>query len=192
MYLLEWSSKNTRQLVGIFESIEHGRFFMKKVPGYNYTCVDIDGVPFEEETIEYAKLPDIELISHNGYQIPISRFSFEEDIIVLWIPLDYLDSATTDNRVSIGSIKVDAYSINNENAKNYIEERELRFKQCRELFTEHDFEVSRECFGSEDGEVIFVRKKGQEDRWYFFTHMDPLFLEMNIEQEIEKYIQSIS
>lgn len=189
MYLLEWSSKNTRQLVGMFESIEHGRTFMKKVPGYRYHCIDVDGVPFEEETIEYSKLPDIELISYNGYQIPISRFSFEEDIMVLWIPLDYLDSAITKKRVSIGSIKVDAYSINNEDVKNYIEERELRFKQCRDQFTEYDFEVSRECFGSEDGEVIFVRKKGQEDRWHFFTHMDPFFLEMNIQDEIKDFIE---
>lgn len=42
-------------------------------------------------------------------------------------------------------------------------DRKARFAKISELFEEAGFEVSQECFGSEDGEVIFIRSKRSEE-----------------------------
>lgn len=203
MYLLEWTQGEHSQFVGIFDTLESGRAFMRKVPGYRLQTVEEEEFSFEEEIIEYAKLPDIAMIEYNHYRVPLSRFSFEDDIMVLWIELDHLDaklsgeekesSANAKEEKNIyqtvcGATRIDAYSINNDEVESYVKRREQQFQKALQVLDEAGFEVSRECFGSEDGEVIFVRKRegdeGSEEKWHFLTHMDPFFVEMDIEKEL--------
>lgn len=200
MYLLEWLEGEKNHYVGIFESIESGRAFMQKVPGYRHKTMEEEGFIFEEEIIEYEELPDIAMIEYNGYRVPVSRFSFEADIMVIWVELDHLDAPICDkecsctekgdtNKIAAGATRIDAYSISNEDVEEYVTTRENQFRKCVELLEKEGFEISRECFGSEDGEVIFIRRKRAKRKqpeagWRFLTHMDPLFVESDIEKEL--------
>lgn len=252
MFLLEWLEGDKIQYIGIFDSVESGRDFMQKVPGYRYEIVEEDGFSFDEEIIEYSKLPDIIMIEHNGYQVPVSRFSFEDDIMVIWVELDHLDIKRGSNRdsssftetdpsaasdiltaskaskpvIASGATRVDAYSIGNEDVEEYVTRREEKYRTCVSLFEEKGYEATRGGFGSEDGEYILVRKKSKKTEkteksekfkssinfensensehakncvhsehsfsdWRFFTHMDPSFLEMDIEAEICEFLKEI-
>lgn len=207
MYLLEWVEGDRNQYVGIFESVESGRAFMQKVPGYRRREMEIEDFIIKEEIIEYDKLPDIAMIEHNGYRVPISRFSFEEDIRVTWVELDHLDQNPAKplekenselrnppvNKVAVGATRIDAYSINNEEVEQYVTKRESQYNKCVEFLDKEGFEVSRGCFGSEDGEIIFIRKKGShqspDQGWHFLTHMDPFFVEMDVEKELPEMLE---
>lgn len=203
MYLLEWMQGERSQFIGIFDTLESGRAFMRKVPGYRLKTVEEGNFSFEEEMIEYAKLPDIAMIEYNHYRVPLSRFSFEDDIMVVWIELDNLDAELSSEKrespadageeenirkTTIGATRIDAYSINNEEVEAYVKRREEQFRRALQILEREGFEVSRGCFGSEDGEAIFIRKRreigGGEERWHFLTHMDPSFVEEDVETEI--------
>lgn len=200
MYLLQWIQGESTQFVGIFDTIESGRDFMRRVPGYRLSVIEEENFSFEEESIEWAKLPDIAMIEYKGCKVPVSRFSFESDVTVLWTEIEHLDAerkreassggaAGAPRKTAAGATRIDAYSINNEEVEAYVRKREAQFAKISALLEEAGFEVSRECFGSEDGEVIFIRSKGSEEdqkekRWRFLTHMDPFFVEMDIESEI--------
>lgn len=210
MYLLRWTEGEKSQFVGIFDRMESGRAFMSKVPGYRRKRIEEEGLSFEEEIIEYAKLPDIAMIEYKRYKVPVSRFSFESDISVEWIELDHLDAEDQEEektafaggrkeanllQTATGATRIDAYCIDNQEVEAYVKKREAQFVRAAELLDQAGFETSRECFGSEDGEVIFIRKKGSgesENRgtWHFLTHMDPFFVEMDIEKELPELLNS--
>ena len=73
-----------------------------------------------------------------------------------------------------GATRVDAYSIPNDELKDYIEKREYNYRVVKEYLEEQGYEVERAYFGSEDGEAILYR---DTDEWHFLTHMDPGFVE---------------
>lgn len=83
--------------------------------------------------------------------------------------------------------RVDAYSINNEEVKEYITKREENFKNAKNYLEEKGYDVTRSYFGSEDGEAILYKKK-EDDDWHFLINMDPCFVE---EENIRKMIEDI-
>ena len=78
-----------------------------------------------------------------------------------------------------------AYVVNNDEAKAYVEVREVNFRKAKAFLESKGYEVDRSFFGSEDGEAILYRKKGTED-WYFLCHLDPLFVEI---EDVEEYVK---
>lgn len=227
MYLLKWMEGDRVQYVGIFRTQENGRAFMKKIPGYRLEILEEDGYRFENEIIAYEGLPDLLMVEYEGYRVPLSRFSFESDIMVVWMELDQLDahvpeeegsaerknpeafdssarknfSAVSSPVIAIGATRIDAYSINNEEVEDYVLRREKQYLLCKEILEGLGYECSRECFGSEDGEAVFYRKRMQPDAdctadctegegRHFLVHLDPLFLEMDLEKEIPEMLFS--
>lgn len=199
MYILQWLQGDRQQYVGVFDKIENGREFMKKIPGYRHeVVVEEDGFAYENEHISYAALPEIEMIAYNGFRVPVSKFSFEEDILVIWIELDHLDQCHEDRdtdagRIATGATRVDAYSINNEDVEAYVRSRESKYKQCLEVLEKLGYEAERAFYGSEDGEAILYRKKtanasSESGEWHFLTHMDPSFVEMDVEEELPRLL----
>ena len=69
---------------------------------------------------------------------------------------------------------MDAYSIPNDELKDYIEKREHNYRCVKEYLEFKGHDVERAYFGSEDGEAILYR---DADEWHFLTHMDPDFVE---------------
>ena len=89
------------------------------------------------------------------------------------------------DKVIEGATKVDAYVVNNDEVKAYVEAREANFRKAKAFLESKGYEVDRSFFGSEDGEAIVYRKRDTED-WHFLCHLDPLFVEI---EDVEEYVK---
>ncbi len=187
MFLLDLMQGERSQYVGIFESIESGREFARLLPGYKLEHIEYESGEgtYEDEILEYDKLPDYVTIEYRGKKVPISRFSFEGDVTLVWVELSNMDDGKEE--FAIGGTLVDAYSVNNDEVEGYIKKRESNFKKMKKALEERGYIVERELFGSEDGEAVFV-KKPESARWVLFTQMDPLFNEIDVENDINDMI----
>jgi len=95
--------------------------------------------------------------------------------------------SVTNDQVIKGYSKIDAYVVNNDEVKAYIEAREANFRKVKTFLESKGYEVDRSFFGSEDGEAILYRKKGAQD-WHFLCHLDPMFVEI---EDVEEYIKEV-
>ena len=181
MVILELYQNNYSKDLVVFETLEEGKEFVAKIPGY--TLENEDG--FEMEYFNPTHLPDYMEIVFNGNIVPLSRFSFnsEENVDIIWKEISNL-SLKNDNVIE-GATKVDAYVVNNDEVKAYIEAREANFRKAKAFLESKGYEVDRSFFGSEDGEAIVYRKIGNEE-WHFLCHLDPMFVEI---EDVEGYVQ---
>ena len=83
--------------------------------------------------------------------------------------------------------KIDAYVINNEEVKAYIEGRETKYDKIKDFLETNGYDVEISFFGSEDGEAILYRKKETTD-WHFLCHLDPSFLDI---EDLDGYVKNI-
>jgi hypothetical protein len=183
MYILELYQNNYSKDLVAFDSLEEGKEFVSKIPGYTVE---------KEETIEYEyfnpkNIPDYMEIIFNENIVPLSRFMFdpEENVEIIWKEISYL--SVKKDKIIEGYSKIDAYVINNEEVKDYIEERETKYNKIKDFLETNGYEVDRSFLGSEDGEAILYRKKGITD-WHFLCHLDPAFLEI---EDLEGYVKEI-
>ena len=183
MYLLELYQNNYSKDLVVFDSLEEGRAFVAQIPGY--TLVKEDS--FDVEYFNPKNLPDYMEIVFNGNIVPLSRFSFnsEENVDIIWKEISNL-SVKNDKMIE-GATKVDAYVVNNDEVKAYVEAREANFRKAKVFLENKGYEVDRSFFGSEDGEAILYRKRGTED-WHFLCHLDPLFIEI---KDVEEYVKEL-
>ena len=167
----------------LFETLEEGREFVAQIPGY--TLENEDGL-----VVEYVNpkhLPDYMEIVFNGNVVPLSRFSFEpeENVEIIWKEVSNL--SIKKDKIIEGYSKIDAYIIDNEEVKSYIEERENKYNMIKNFLESNGYEVDRSFFGSEDGEAIIYRKKGSEE-WHFLQHLDPAFLDLDI-KDLKEFVE---
>ena len=183
MVILELYQTNYSNDLVLFETLEEGKAFVAQIPGY--TLENEDG--FEVEYMNPKHLPDYMEIVFNGNIVPLSRFSFdlEENVEIIWKEISIL-SAKND-KVIEGATKIDAYVVNNDEVRDYVEAREANFRKAKAFLESKGYEVDRSYFGSEDGEAILYRKRGTED-WHFLCHLDPLFVEI---EDVEEYIKEV-
>ena len=181
MYLLELYQNNYSKDLVLFETLEEGREFVAQIPGY--TLETKDG--FEVEYFNPKNLPDYMEIVFNGNIVPLSRFSFEpeENVDIIWKEISNL--SLKNDKVIDGYSKIDAYVVNNDEVKAYIDAREANFRKAKAFLENKGYEVDRSFFGSEDGEAILYRKKDAED-WHFLCHLDSLFVEI---EDVEEYVK---
>ena len=181
MVILELYQGDYKKDLVVFDSLEEGRAFVAQIPGY--TLETEDG--FEVEFFNPKNLPDYMEIIFNGNIVPLSRFSFhpEENVDIIWKEISNL--SVKNDKVIEGATKIDAYVINNDEVKAYVEARESNFRKAKAFLESKGYEVDRSFFGSEDGEAILYRKRGTED-WHFLCHLDPLFVEV---EDVEEYVK---
>ena len=181
MLILELYQNNYSKDLVAFESLEEGKAFVAQIPGY--TLENEDG--FEVEYVNPKRLPDYIEIIFNGNIVPLSRFSFEpeKNVEIIWKEISNLSEPS--DRVVEGFTKVDAYVVNNDEVKVYVEAREANFRKAKAFLESKGYEVDRSFFGSEDGEAIVYRKKGAVD-WHFLCHLDPSFVEI---EDVEGYVK---
>ena len=181
MYLLELYQNDSSKDIVVFDSLEEGRAFVAQIPGYTLEKED----SFDVEYFNPKNLPDYLEIVFNGNIVPLSRFSFnsEENVDIIWKEISNL-SVKNDKMIE-GATKVDAYVVNNDEVKAYVEAREANFRKAKVFLENKGYEVDRSFFGSEDGEAILYRKRGTED-WHFLCHLDPLFVEI---EDVEEYVK---
>ena len=99
-------------------------------------------------------------------------FTGDGKVDIYWNEI--VDLSKPGNGMIEGATRVDAYSIPNDELKDYIEKREYNYICVKEYLESKGHEVIRAYFGSEDGEAILYRDTGD---WHFLTHMDPEFVE---------------
>ena len=181
MYLLELYQNNYSKDLVAFDSLEEGKAFVAQIPGYTLENED----SFEVEYFSPKNLPDYMEIVFNGNIAPLSRFSFdsEENVDIIWKEISNL-SVKNDKMIE-GVTKIDAYVVNNDEVKAYVEEREAKFRKAKSFLESKGYQVDRSFFGSEDGEAILYRKKGSKD-WHFLCHLDPMFVEI---EDVEGYVK---
>ena len=181
MYLLELYQNNYSKDLVVFEALEEGKAFVAQIPGYTLENED----SFEVEYFSPKNLPDYMEIDFNGNIVPLSRFSFEpeENVDIIWREISNL--SLKNDKVIEGYSKIDAYVVNNDEVKAYVEARESNFRKAKAFLENKGYEVDRSFFGSEDGEAILYRKKDAKD-WHFLCHLDPLFVEI---EDVEGYMQ---
>ena len=181
MLILELYQNDYSKDLVAFDSLEEGKEFVAKIPGY--TLENEDG--FEVEYVNPKQLPDYMEIIYNGNIVPLSKFMFdsEENVDIIWKEISNL--SVKNDKVIEGATKVDAYVVNNDEVKAYVEARESNFRKAKAFLESKGYEVDRSFFGSEDGEAILYRKRGSED-WYFLCHLDPLFVKI---EDVEGYVK---
>ena len=181
MYLLELYQNNYSKDLVLFETLEEGREFVAQIPGYTLE----NEYSFEVEYFNPKNLPDYMEIIYNGSIVPLSRFSFEpeENVDIIWKEISNL--SLKNDKVIDGYSKIDAYVVNNDEVKAYVEAREANFRKAKAFLENKGYEVDRSFFGSEDGEAILYRKKDAKD-WHFLCHLDPMFVEI---EDVEGYVK---
>ena len=188
MFILEFYQGDYQKELVAFDSLEEGRAFVAQIPGY--TLETEDG--FEVEYVNPKYLPDYMEIVFNGNIVPLSRFSFnsEENVDIIWKEISNL--SVKNDKVIEGYSKIDAYAVNNDEVKAYVEAREANYRKAKDFLERSGYEADRNFFGSEDGEAILYRKRGTED-WHFLCHLDPLFVEIeDVEGYVKEEIQSLN
>ncbi|MFS9115191.1 hypothetical protein [Streptococcus infantis] len=181
MIILELYQNDFSKDLVVFETLEEGREFVAQIPGYTLEIED----GFEMEYFNPKNLPDYMEIVFNGNIVPLSRFSFhsEENVDIIWKEVSNLSEPN--DKVIEGTTKIDAYVVNNDEVKAYVEAREANFRKAKDFLERNGYEADRSFFGSEDGEAILYRKRGTED-WHFLCHLDPLFVEV---EDVEGYVK---
>ncbi len=188
MVILELYQGDYQKDLATFDSLEEGRAFVAQIPGYTLEAED----GFEVEYVHPKYLPDYMEIVFNGNIVPLSRFSFnsEENVDIIWKEISNL--SVKNDKVIEGYSKIDAYVVNNDEVKSYVEAREANYRKAKDFLERSGYEVDRSFFGSEDGEAILYRKRGAED-WHFLCHLDPLFVEIeDVEGHVKEEIQSLN
>lgn len=188
MYLLELYQGDYQKDLVVFDTLEEGKAFVAQISGY--ILENEDG--FEVEYVNPKHLPDYLEIVFNGNIVPLSRFSFdpEENVEIIWKEISNL--SVKNDKVIEGYSKIDAYVVNNDEVKAYVEAREANYRKAKDFLERCGYETDRSFFGSEDGEAILYRKRGAED-WHFLCHLDPLFVEIeDVEGYVKEKIQSLN
>ena len=181
MLILELYQNNYSKDLVVFETLEEGKEFVAKIPGY--TLENEDG--FEVEYVNPKHLSDYMEIIFNGNIVPLSRFSFEpeENVDIIWKEISNM--SLKNDKVIEGATKIDAYVVNNDEVKAYIEAREANYRKAKDFLEHRGYEADRSFFGSENGEAIVYIKRGTED-WLFLCHLDPSFIEI---EDVEGYVK---
>ena len=183
MVILELYQGDYKKDLVAFDSLEEGRAFVAQIPGYSLETED----GFEVEFFNPTNLPDYMEIIYNGNIVPLSKWMFDSEVNVDIVWKEIANLSEPNDKMIEGYSLIDAYVINNDEVKAYIEAREINFRKAKAFLESKGYEVDRSYFGSEDGEAILYRKKGAED-WHFLCHLDPLFVEI---EDVEGFVENI-
>ncbi|MFC2387877.1 hypothetical protein, partial [Treponema socranskii] len=189
-YLLVFNQNGNETPVALFENIDEAKKSLRSVPGYTMTEIKDGDFCDVRETLSPGKLPDYTEIEYNGNRIPLSRFMFPDpdDAEIIWREIPNMEKPG--RGLADGYTRVDAYVIDNAEVKAYIEKRERTYERAKILLERQGCEVDRSFFGSEDGEAIVYKKKGESD-WHFLMHMDPSFVDgaPDGEKDFERWLE---
>ena len=183
MVILEMYQGEYKKELAAFNSLEEGRAFVAQIPGYILEKTD----EFDMESFNPANLPDYVEIVFNGNIVPLSKWMFDPNEIVIIVWKEIANLSEPNDKIIKGYSLIDAYVINNDEVKAYVEAREANFRKAKDFLERNGYEADRSYFGSEDGEAILYRKKGAED-WHFLCHLDPLFVEI---EDVEGFVENI-
>ena len=191
MYILKIRHGSELKDLLIFDTENEGQSLIDSFPYLKQNHYRVAELIFSDYYFEPTQLPDYFTWELDNIKIPMSRFSFTQEDQYAYFELHQLDHVKQVNKEYIdGSTRVDAWVVDNQEVKQYIESREkIATALLKELAEAGYQEIERCYFGSEDGEAIIGRKDDQT----FFTHLDAgLIHDFETSKEpFEKFINSI-
>ncbi|TDM14930.1 hypothetical protein [Macrococcus bovicus] len=186
MYLLELHQDMQICTVGLFDSENSVKNWLKSI---DYITVDLEkfeDTTYEEYYMEYHSLPVYEEIEWMNSKFILSKYMFspnEGKIIALWKQIPILSHI---NGLVNGQMKVSAYVLDNEDAKSYILAYEEMKDYISRYFEKDHIKVEFSGQGSEDGEYLLLDghfichlEGSLIDKWRM-RRTDELFIEENI------------
>ncbi|HEY4538214.1 MAG TPA: hypothetical protein VIG45_07180 [Erysipelothrix sp.] len=170
MYILKMRHGNDLKDLLIFDTEAQGQDFINSFPYLRQNHYRIEEVVFSDYYFKPHHLPDYFTWEHEGIKIPMTRFTFVEEDENAYFELHSLDHFKQVEKTYIdGATRVDAWVVDNQEVKKYIEDRERIAEALQEALRKEGYEEIDRCyFGSEDGEAILARK----GEMTFFTHLD--------------------
>ena len=158
MVILEFYQNDYSKDIVAFDSIKEGKIFVAQIPGY--TLETEDG--FEVEFFNPTNLPDYLEIIYNGNIVPLSKFMFdpEENVDIIWKEISNLSEPN--EKVIEGYSKIDAYVVNNDEIKTYVEAREANYRQAKDFLECSGYEVDRSFSEVKTVKRFSTEKKGQK------------------------------
>ena len=170
MYILKLRHGNSLQDLLIFDSEEQGQRFIDSFPLLEQDHYRVQEVVFSDYYFNPQKLPDFMTWEYEGVKIPISKFSFTEEDDKAYFELHPVDHFKNVSKTYVdGATKIDAWVIDNQEVKHYVETREKIATALMAALKEAGYQEIERCyFGSEDGEAIIGRKENDT----FFEHLD--------------------
>lgn len=174
MLLLQFLQSELTIDIGLFENEDQIKEWLHLLPVY----VE-DGVYF----LDGDKLNDYSEIKFMNSRYPLTSFSFDnsESILVTWTEIPVIPLS---EGLIPGATKVDAYSIDNEDVKDYITSREEAVDAVMEYYHKQNKQIDRAGHASEDGEYLMLDGK-------FLAHLDPIFVDQWKKHEsLELFIQT--
>lgn len=154
-YLLKINQDNKSYDIGVFKSEESVVEFIEKFP-----CVKKD-TSYPDYTDYYMKFNDIPEyfeVNYNNYLYILSKFSFlpnADDIFFTWDNIHLWDEDITTEKTFIeGYTTIDAYSLPNNEVKDYVEKREELFNETKKYYSSKGLKIARRALGSQDGEYV--------------------------------------
>ncbi|MCC0649032.1 hypothetical protein [Clostridioides sp. ZZV15-6598] len=153
-YLLKINQNERSYDIGVFESEQSIFKFIEKIPfvkkekGFN--CIDY--------YMDFKDIPEYYEVNYNNYLYIITKFSFIPDESVIffsWNKINCWDeNMAVKETFTDGETTVDAYSIPNNEVKDYIQKRETLYRETIKYYEEKGLKVERHALGSEDGEYV--------------------------------------
>ena len=185
MVILEFYQGDYQKDLATFDSLEEESLCSSN-PGYTLETED----EFEVEYVNPKYLLDYVIVFNGNI---VLYLDFRSILRKCGHYLEEISNLSVKNdKVIEGYSKIDAYVVNNDEVKAYVEAREANYGKAKDFLERNGYEADRSFFGSEDGEAILYRKRGAED-WHFLCHLDPLFVEIeDVEGYVKEEIQSLN
>lgn len=184
MYLLQLFQDSQIIPLAVFNSLEEGRESVSVIPGY-YT-ESLEG--YVEDYLDVTKLPAYYEWVYQGNTLPLSHWMFatNDPVYLDWRPIANL--SLSNQGLIEGAMNVDGYSVDFQDAKAYITDRDRAYQAFSEQLASYGIETRLTHKGSEDGSMIQYRPEGASE-WMYVTHLDPMFMSEDLEALVSEVLQ---
>lgn len=176
----------------IFDKYEEALDCIETCPFLRQDHYQVDDVQFSDYYFKPEDLPDYIEWVYGEIKIPLSKWSYPNiDRVDLEIH-EVSHTSEVKEGFPLGATQVDAWFISYEDTQKYIEAREKLAEEIQyQLKLKGYTQISREFFGSEDGEAILYQDtKGHT---HFFTHLDPSLVDEYLKSDLslQRYVEGL-
>lgn len=173
-YLMEIQQGETRNIVGIFDTMENADTFLCSVPfiskrkeSYGFRYI-----------IAYVDLPELYVASYRNWRYVFCRCSYAperdgDEIEVYFSEVSEMDTDIPKVAFSKGYTRLDAYTFPNDEVQCEVEKRVALIEEAREYYKLQGRTIELGGFGSQDGEYVTVSDEHDPTQMYIAFLLEP-------------------
>ncbi|MEQ3339382.1 hypothetical protein [Clostridium butyricum] len=154
-YLLKIDQWEKSYDVGIFKNEQSIHDFIERIP---FVKKEVSEDSYIDYFMKFEDIPNYYELNYNNYLYIITKFSFmqcEDEIYFSWNKIHCWDEKVANEETFIeGETTIDAYSVTNDEVKNYIKKREELYIETKKYYESKGLKVVRYALGSQDGEYV--------------------------------------